>query len=405
MLCAALLLFTSLSSAFAQKPTARPPDRPTAEPGSELTISIMTMGVGKYVWERFGHNAIIVTDRVAGTSTAYNYGMFSFNEPNFIGHFIQGKMTYWMEGYDAADELPRYRRMKRSVWLQQLNLTPAQRLAMKEHLEWNAREENKFYRYDYYLDNCSTRVRDAIDKVLGGTFQKQSLMIGSGNYRFHTLRLNTNDKLLFTGLLIGEGHGADRLNSRWEEMFLPFKLRDYLREVRVRDSTGAIHPLVAREDTLYLSDAYPVPDEPPAWWPWYLAIGVVIGGILWKGGPAATRIGGTVWALISGIGGVVLASLWAFTVHTIAYWNENVLQLTVVALGLAVLLPFANPARPRITNAVRALALIVGGLSALGLLLKLLVVFNQYNMEVLALTVPANLGLLFGVRRQFSKTI
>ena len=59
----------------------------------------------------------------------------------------------------------------------------------------------------------------------------------------------------------------------------------------------------------------------------------------------------------------------------------------------------------RIMNAVRALALIVAGLSALGLLLKLLVVFNQYNMEVLALTVPANLGLLLGVRRKFPKTI
>lgn len=412
VLLGVLLLLATLNSSFAQTPTARPPVRPTAsitEPGSELTISIMTMGVGKYVWERFGHNAIIVTDSIAGTSTAYNYGMFSFQQENFLLKFVQGKMMYWMEGYDAAYELPRYRRMKRSVWLQQLNLTPAQRLAMREHLEWNAREENKFYRYDYYLDNCSTRVRDAIDKVLDGAFHRQSMVIGSGNYRFHTLRLNTNDKLLFTGLLIGEGHGADQLNNRWEEMFLPFKLRDYLREVRIRDSAGVLRPLVIREDTLYQSDAYPVPDQPPAWWPYYLAIGVTIGALLVLGGAArgpaaaAWRTLATLWALINGIGGLVLASLWAFTDHTIAYWNENVLQLTVVALGLAILLPFASAKRPRIINAVRVLSLVVGGLSALGLVLKLLVVFNQYNMEVLALTVPANLGLMFGIRRRLAQ--
>jgi hypothetical protein len=369
----------------------------------------MTMGVGAMVWERFGHNAIIVTDKDQGTSIAYNYGMFSFNEPNFIGHFIQGKMTYWMEGYDASAELPRYRRMKRSVWLQQLNLSPAQRVAIRDYLEWNAQEANKFYRYDYYLDNCSTRVRDVIDRALNGGFQRQMRTLASGNYRFHTLRLNTNDKLLYTGLLIGEGHGADVANNRWEEMFLPFKLRDYLREVRIPDSTGHMVPLVAREDTLYQSEAYPVPDVPPTWWPWYLSIGVVIGSLLGFGGSAARRLGGvvsglwrtgaTLFALVTGIAGLVLVGLWAFTDHVIAYWNENVLQLTIVALGLALLLPFASAKRPRILRAVRVLGMIVAGLSLLGLALKLLVLFNQHNIEVLALLVPANLGLAFGIKR------
>lgn len=383
--------------------SAQQPSRSTApEPGSELTISIMTMGTGAQVWERFGHNAIIVTDRNAGTSLSYNYGIFSFHQENFLLRFIQGKMTYWLEGYDASIELPRYRRAKRSVYLQELNLPPAARVAIRDYLEWNAREENKFYRYDYYLDNCSTRVRDVIDRALNGAFKRQMQVQGSGNYRFHTLRLNTNDVWLYTGLLVGEGQPADAWNSRWEEMFLPGKLREYLREVRIPDSTGHFVPLVAREETLYESHAYPVPDAPPRWWPGYLLIGVVIGGLLASGGAAMTglwRAGATLWALVTGIGGVVLVSLWAFTDHTIAYWNENVLQLTVVALGLALLLPFASASRPGVRRAVRVLGLVIGGVSLLGLVLKLLVAFNQHNIEVLALFVPANLGLAWGIRR------
>ncbi len=390
--------------------TARPSDRPTAEPGANLRISIMTMGVGAEVWERFGHNAIVVDDATDGSSIAYNYGMFSFREKDFLTRFIQGKMTYWMEGYEAAAELPRYRRLKRSVWVQRLNLTPAQRLAMQEYLEHNALDANKYYRYDYYLDNCSTRVRDAIDHVLGGAFRRQSHLGASGDYRFHTLRLNTHNPLLYTGLLLGEGRGADAPITRWEEMFLPFKLRDYLREVRVRDSTGAFVPLVASEDTLYQSNAFPVPAEPPTWWPWFLILGVALGGTLWASGSAAEghrgaragfRILATGWALLTGLAGVILVGLWAFTDHTIAYRNENVLQCTVLALMLALVLPWAGPRRPRLTGAVVILAMLIAGVSLLGLILKLLVSFNQVNGAVLALTVPANLGLFLGIRSGF----
>src|SRR5690606_31665962 len=136
-------------------PTVQPPTRPSAEPGSELTISVLTMGVGAEVWERFGHNAIVVEDRAQGTSLAYNYGMFSFTQENFVLRFVQGRMTYWMEGFDTERDLARYVRRKRSVWQQELDLTPAERVAMRDALAWNAREENRYYKYDYYLDNCS----------------------------------------------------------------------------------------------------------------------------------------------------------------------------------------------------------------------------------------------------------
>ena len=181
----------------------RPAVAPAPVPGSELRISVLTMGVGAASWERFGHNAIVVEDGRQGTATAYNYGMFSFRSENFLLRFVQGRMLYWMAGYDANDVVASYRRAGRSVWEQELNLTPAQRVAFRDFLEWNARPENKFYRYDYYRDNCSTRVRDAVDSILGGAFKAQMQDPAEGTWRFHTWFPSARQEKIFSQVSSG----------------------------------------------------------------------------------------------------------------------------------------------------------------------------------------------------------
>jgi hypothetical protein len=364
------------------------------------------MGPGADVWERFGHNAIVVEDQADGRRTAYNYGMFSFRQENFILRFVQGRMHYWMAGFPADEDLARYVAAGRWVREQELNLTPTQRAAVRDYLEWNALPENRFYRYDYFLDNCSTRVRDAIDQVLGGALHAQNVDPASGTFRFHTQRLVDNSLPLYTGLLLALGAGVDRPQTRWDEMFLPFKLHQYLSTATIRDAAGAAIPLVLHEQTLFESDRYPVPEAPPDWWPGYLAAGLLLGGLLWWGG-AAGRAGsaarrtllllGTFWALLTGVAGAILGGLWALTDHVAAANNENVLQCSLLALALAFVLPSAIRDRSGPLRAARMLAMLVGGLSLLGVVLKVLPMFHQVNGQVLALMVPANLGLALGV--------
>ena len=100
--------------------------------------------------------------------------MFSFEEPGFLRRFVRGEMDYWMEGFDSERLLRAYAAADRSIWVQELDLTPEQMGALYEFEEWNERPENRFYRYDYYRDNCSTRVRDAIDRVLGGRLRESA---------------------------------------------------------------------------------------------------------------------------------------------------------------------------------------------------------------------------------------
>jgi hypothetical protein len=395
-----LLCWLRVDSAALQA-QKRPPDR--AESGSELTVYLMTMGPGRQVWERFGHNAIWIHDPVQGTDQAYNYGLFDFHQQNFLLRFIRGQMWYWMQGFPARSYLRLYVRDNRSVWLQELNLPPKSRLELQRFLEWNERPENRFYHYDYYRDNCSTRVRDALDRVLGGAIRSQTSTLATGTtYRFHTQRLTANDPLIYTGLLAALGHYVDRPISAWEEMFLPVKMRDHLRDVSIIGRDGRPLPLVKSEQTLFLSTAPDPPEAPPSWVGAYLGLGLLIGATILLLGRAAShrhlaRYGFAsavaVWGLLIGVAGVVLGGLWGLTDHLAASRNENLFQMNPLALLLlsALLLLFRDGAR--VMPGLRVVALVLAGLSALGLVLKALPGFDQVNGPIIALALPVHLGI------------
>jgi hypothetical protein len=383
----------------------------TPEPGSELRVYLMTMGPGARVWERFGHNAIWIHDPASLPDTAYNYGLFDFQQENFLLRFIRGQMWYWMAGFPSGSYVRSYVRDDRSVWIQELNIPPAARLKLREFLRWNEQPEHRFYHYDYYRDNCSTRVRDALDRVLGDAIKAQTERLPTGTtYRFHTQRLTSNDPAIFTGLLLALGPGVDRPISAWEEMFLPMALREHARRVVLPGPSGTTVPLVARERTLFESTASEPPGTPPSWLPWYVVLGTFVGGLAALLGVAAgsserrwARLGlglfSVLWGLIGGLGGVVLTVLWGFTDHVMAYRNENVLQLNPLLLALAILGPLGLARVRGAAGWARLLALALAGLSLMGLVLQALPGLDQVNGQIIAVLLPIHLGVAVGLVR------
>ena len=397
------------ASGYCQTTDLRPRRPSAAPPGSDLRVYLMTMGPGAAVWEQFGHNAIWIDDPSVQPDTAYNYGLFDFRQENFLLRFIRGQMWYWMAGFPAEPYTRTYVGDNRSVWLQELNLSPRARLELRDFLRWNERPENRFYHYDYYNDNCSTRVRDAIDRVIGGAIEARTSSLPTGTtYRFHTQRLTASDPLVFTGLLLALGQQADRPISAWEEMFLPMALRDHVRQVTVPGADGKQVPLVASERTLFESTAPPPPDAPPSWLYWYLLAGTVTGALAAALGRLARRhvagrvglgVVAVVWGSLAGLAGVVLAGLWGFTDHAMAYRNENLFQVNPLALALAVLLPLGLAGSGRAGRWGHALAVGLAALSVAGLALQVLPGFDQVNGQVIALALPIHLGLAIGLRR------
>ena len=141
---------------------------PAAHPGETLRASLLTFAPGETYWQRFGHNALLIENTATGANAVYNYGMFDFFQKNFFLNFARGRMLYRLD----VDPLPRtlalYASEGRWVRQQVLNLSPERRLQLALFLDRNAQPDQAQYRYDYFRDNCSTRVRDAIDSVLGG---------------------------------------------------------------------------------------------------------------------------------------------------------------------------------------------------------------------------------------------
>jgi hypothetical protein len=378
-----------------------PPLEPA--PGSELVVYLMTMGEGDLVYERFGHNAIWIHDPVAGTDHTYNWGLFDFDQPAFLRRFVQGRMWYWMDAFDADRTARSYFSHNRSVWVQELNLTPGQRRDLADFLEWHRLPENRFYRYDYYHDNCSTRVRDALDRVLGGQLAQQTMGVpADATFRSHTRRVTVLAPITYTGLMIGLGPDVDREISVWEEMFLPLSMRESVRHLTVIDDLGQAVPLVRSERTLFAADRPPLPDAPPRWWPAYLTMGLAMAGLMlilghFSARSAAARAGlaglGAAWLLVAGVLGVVLAGLWGLTDHAAAYRNENLFHFNPLALPLAVVFPVLLYRPGRVLPWAVWLATAVAALSVLGLLLKPLPWFVQVNGEIIALALPVHLAI------------
>ncbi len=397
-----LLLLALLPSGGAAQQADAPPD------GSTLSIALVTMGPGTRVWERFGHNALWVRDTASGFDRVYNYGMFSFQQEGYVQRFLQGRLLYWMMGFESPRHFGAYVAADRSLWVQELNLTPEQRAELAAFLEWNDTPENRFYRYDYYLDNCSTRIRDAIDQVIGDRIHELTATEASGTtFRFHTQRLVAEDIAASTGLLLGLGPFVDRPISRWEEMFLPLKVREYLRDVTVLDGDGREVPLVSAEHTLYLSTAAPERDAPPFRVHWYLLVGLVLAGAVAAGGlranaPRAAAVASAIvaisWVIVTGIAGAVLAGLWFLTDHTAAYWNENLFFYNPLALPLVVLLPLVLFGVHRAAKPAAVFTAAVASFTALGFVLQPLL--PQVNGDLVALATPPNIALAWLVLRR-----
>lgn len=169
-----LLAFTLFSfCTYGQRDTAINVSADTAH----LRISILTCGVGDELYSSFGHTGVRVVDSVRHTDEVYNYGTFNFS-PDFYKEFVRGKLLYCLDKSSFNDFMYTYVEEKRNVQEQVLDIPEDRKRAILTYLENNLLPENKSYKYDYFFDNCATRVRDIFPKVLGPEFYFGAVLHG-----------------------------------------------------------------------------------------------------------------------------------------------------------------------------------------------------------------------------------
>ena len=380
-----------------------------AEPGAELSIALLTMGPGKHPFTKFGHTALWVHDAATQRDEVYNYGTFAFNSKTLLLDSVAGKLPYWLSVQSMHGTLRTYAGQGRSLQASELELTPAERVRLRDALRQNARPEHRYYRYDYYRDNCSTRARDIVDVVLGGRMKQWSAgQPASMSYRAHTQRLVADDRLLYAGLDLAVGRETDTQVTFWDEGWLPDRLHElFARTTVIHD--GQTLPLIRSERALLTSRFAEPRSTPPQWAGYYAVLGLALGtgiaglGSFTRSNRRALRVPlGALYFVLGttfGLLGSALCYLTFFSAHSAAASNYNVLLLPPWLLALSVAGIGVMRGKARGFRIARWAALGALLSSALALLVHALSPNPQANLQELAVALPLWLGVLLSTRQ------
>jgi hypothetical protein len=381
--------------------------RPAAAQEPELRIFVLTFGPGDHPFFKFGHNAIGV--QAAGQPPViYNWGTFDFESPTLFTDFLRGRLTYWLSTMSGAETLREYQMTDRTIEMQELDLSPADKEALARRLAENARPENRKYLYDYFWDNCSTRVRDAIDGAVGGRLKTAMQTPAHLTYRHHALRLTSDLLWEYLGLNFGLGRPTDLPATRWQEGFIPEVLHDQLRELRIPAQGGGDKPLLKGERVLYHSTRPDPPAREPHWLIWFALAGLAAGGLTALAGRAGEwrlvpRIGFGLLVgllgLVTGLLGAALVFLWAFTNHQAAHANANLLPCPPFLLALAPLAVGLVRGRMVAAQSTFYIAMAAALSALVGLAVKVLPGVGQDNLGFIVFFLPLWLGIAYGARR------
>ena len=299
-------------------------------------VSLLTMVPGDEIYSLFGHSAIRIADPARGLDETYNYGTFDFNQPLFVLRFMGGSLEYVLDSAPYEAEVWKYQTLQRPIIEQRLDVTPGTAQALYDILRENIRPENRGYRYDFFWDNCSTRLLDVLDSALVASGEAPRGLVLPADAAPTTYRELLAPYLVATpatdlGIALALGPPTDAVASPREQAFLPLEL---MRQLDAATVDG--RALVARRDTVFWVEDAGLP-EPVFPWPVALAWGLlvlVVASTVWSRlslRPDSVMTTGrrldVALFLVVGFAGTVLFLLGAATAHTVTRFNVELLWL------------------------------------------------------------------------------
>ncbi|MBL7828961.1 MAG: DUF4105 domain-containing protein [Saprospiraceae bacterium] len=286
-------------------------------------ISLMTVAPGDMIYSTFGHSAIRVKDPNLRFDRCYNYGTFDFEQPGFVLKFCRGKLLYMldMEPYRSFE----YGNLQdlRVMQEQSLNLSLEQKQRLFDLIQENYKEENRYYKYDFFYDNCATRIRDIFEETFFHQLTYDTSKLVQGVTMRQLLQPYVAEKpWLDFGIDLILGLPADRKAKAADFMFLP----DYLHDLTARAIKPGGELLVSGEQKIPANgirqSAYsPTPLDRPLW----VMIAVALIGLLTMANARTERIFDVIFWFILGLAGLVIFLLWAATDHSATKNNLNIL--------------------------------------------------------------------------------
>jgi len=297
----------------------------TESQAQQLTDStrlyLLTCAPGAELFSKFGHSAIRAHDPTTETDLVFNYGIFDFDTPNFYVKFIRGKLKYMLGVQRTEDFLRAYESEGRRIDQQAIALDLQETQRVIDFLRTNYEPQNRYYLYDFFFDNCATRIRDVIEQEFTTTLQPPATYQADKSFR------QLLDEYIGTfpwadfGIDLILGLPADQPADFRDEMFLPDYLSVHFASTRFRDRSLTTEPDVivpARIDHLAPSGGIG-----PFWVFSGLAVIVLI--VTFFGPRKLDRVLGSIVLLAAGLAGCLFVFMWIGTDHQATWQNLNLL--------------------------------------------------------------------------------
>lgn len=307
---------------------------------NEAKVSLITIAPGNSVFEGsgFGHSSLWVYDPLNGISRNYNYGTFTFQTGNFLLKFVQGTLPYTLSVVPMEYVVPHYEAERRDLTEQILNLSQAQKQKLFDFLENNALPQNREYQYRFFFDNCSSRIRDALQVACGDSLVYYNKPIDGEAKSFRQwmneyLEYKPWEKFLMNLAL---GLPSDEIATPQQEMYLPYNLMHHFEKATIGGKS-----LVSRTQPLVTTN-FSHREQPSQ--PWWLSpmvlFGVLVVFVIWYTQRQQKQLKisflfDKIFFAIVGLAGWILLGLATATNHGVTEWNLHLLWAIPLYLPLA----------------------------------------------------------------------
>ncbi len=289
-------------------------------------LSVLTCSPGHYLYNTFGHSTIRITDSVHNIDYIFHYGTFDFNQKNFYWNFIKGRLNYMLAIQTFNGFFNEYKSEGRDVWEMNLNLTLYQKQQIFNYLMWKSLPENKYYLYDFFYDNCATRVRDVFIKQLKDSLLYPQKQINL-TYRQAIAPYLRSRPWLRLGINILLGLPADKKLTSYSAAFLPYYLDTLIMQSEIILPNGKKQKLVINKkkiiDSNFQLGNTPFLNPNNIFYAILLII-AIISYIEIKKQKNYHWIDFT-WLLLSGIIGLIILFMWFGTDHSPTKSNLNII--------------------------------------------------------------------------------
>lgn len=324
-------------------------------------ISIITIGPGAELYDKFGHSAFRIQDSLNGVDVVFNYGKFDFDTPNFYTKFAQGKLLYELGVSYYQPFFESYVAQNRWVKEQTLNLSYTEKQAVSDFLWNNAKPENKKYKYDFFFDNCATKIRDVVQEVIGDKLKFKEDHIKEE----YTFRQLIQQNLIANswgslGIDLALGAVIDRKAKPIEYQFLPQYVYEGAANAFIHRN-GKTESLAKRTTVLFENSPSP-PENNFLMSPLFVLglLGSLIVFVTFRdyNRKVRSRYLDALLFFITGLIGIFLLLLWFATDHTATANNYNLLWAFPISIILLVAISKRNVS-PKLKRYVSLLLLLL----------------------------------------------